>query len=145
MYGTGSPYANRPGLPLGRMLRPILIVLGIFILVVFIVDKLVVQPPDKTSALPSVIAHLERRDVRHVTIPARTITVELNDGKRLSAEVPADRDLWPAIRRSGTDVTIARDARSDAAPIGYVFQFVPFIIMALLLVFVLRTARNRAR
>jgi ATP-dependent Zn protease len=125
-----------------------LVALGIFILVVFAVDKLVLQPGDtaqsRTTAA-AVLAHLDRRDVRHVTIPARSVTVELNDGTRLTAPVPPDRDLWPSIRRSGADVTIPATTESDTPAIAYVFQFVPFIIMAVLLLFILNRAQRQPR
>jgi len=146
MLGSGSPYGKRRSPAI--TVRSILIVLGIFILVVFIVDKLVLAPPPvKTAALSSVVGHLDRHDVRRVTIPARVVTLELNDGSTLTAAVPADRDLWPAIRRSGADVTIANDARpsdANASPFGVIFGFVPFVIMALLVLFILRTARGRS-
>src|ERR1700681_4771290 len=79
MYAAGNPNRSRFGPP--RIVSSILIVVGLFILVVFIVDKLLVAPPQQTSELSGVIAHLNRHDVRRVTIPADTLTVELNDGK----------------------------------------------------------------
>jgi hypothetical protein len=107
MLGSGSPYGKRRSL--STNVRGVLIVLAIFVLVVFAVDKLVLTPPpEKTATASSVIGHLERHDVRRVTIPARIVTLELNDGTTLTTAVPADRDLWPAIRRSGADVTITR-------------------------------------
>ncbi len=76
------------------------------------------------------------------------MTVELNDGKTLVADVTADRDLWPAIRRSGADVTIVPGSApaSDTSLLRYVAEFAPFGIMALLLLYILRTvARTRPR
>lgn len=145
MYGTGSPY----GRPIGtRWLTMLLVGLGIFILVVFMVDKLVLQPADtaqsRTTAA-AVLSHLDRRDVRHVTVPARNVIVELNDGRRLTAAVPPDRDLWPSIRRSGADVTIPASTDSDVPAMTYVMDFVPFIVMALLLIFILKRAQRQAR
>jgi ATP-dependent Zn protease len=142
--GARSPYANRPFRP--RWLTVILTVLGIFILVVFIVDKLVLAPSGSTIPVATVIGHLDRHDVRRVTIPAGQISLELNDGKTISTFVTADRDLWPAIKRSGADVSIvARTGADDAgSPLRYIFQFVPFVIMALLLLFILRVRRRSA-
>jgi ATP-dependent Zn protease len=120
------------------------VALGIFILVVFIVDKLVLAPSGSTIPVATVIGHLDRHDVRRVTIPAGQISLELNDGKTISTFVTADRDLWPAIKRSGADVSIvARTGADDAgSPLRYIFQFVPFVIMALLLLFILRVRRS---
>ena len=140
--GARPPYGYRPLMP--RSLTLILTVLGFVILTLFIVDKVVLSPPESGLPVATVIDHLNRHDVRRVTIPAREITVELNDGKTVSTSVTPDRDLWPAIRRSGADVTIVArgGARDSASPMGYIFQFVPFVIMALLLLFILGRARR---
>jgi len=142
--GARSPYGNRPLTP---RWRPVLTVLGIFILTLFIIDKLVLSPPEPGIPVASAIDHLNRHDVRRVTIPAGRITVELNDGKTISTTVTPDRDLWPAIRRSGADVAIVarKDADESTSPLRYVIQFVPFVIMALLLLFILRTMRRSAQ
>ncbi|MDQ6925517.1 MAG: hypothetical protein M3154_04690 [Candidatus Eremiobacteraeota bacterium] len=142
--GARSPYGNRPFAP--RWLSFVLTALGIVILVLFVVDKLVLSPPEPGMPVSAVIAHLNRHEVRRVTIPARQITVELNDGKTMSTTVTADRDLWPAIKRSGADVTIVPRSGADdsASPMSFIFQFVPFVIMALLLLFIVWKARRSA-
>ncbi|HWT06442.1 MAG TPA: hypothetical protein VN224_11840 [Xanthomonadales bacterium] len=143
--GARPPYGYRPFAP--RWLSLVLTALGIFILVIFVVDKLVLSPPEPGMPVSAVIDHLNRHDVRRVTIPARQITVELNDGKTLSTSVTADRDMWPPIKRSGADVTIVARSRADdsASPMSFVFQFVPFLIMALLLLFIIGKARRSAQ
>jgi ATP-dependent Zn protease len=143
MYGALNP--NRNGFRPPKIVRGVIIVLGLFILVVFIVDKLVWQTPQQTADSVAVVAHLNRHDVRRVTIPASTVTIELNDGKRLTANVPAERDLWPLIRGSGADVTLVNGGPppDERSFFSILFQFVPFIIMALLVVFILRTLRRR--
>ncbi len=140
--GARPPYGSRP--LAARWLGLILTVLALVILALFVVDKVVLSPPDPGVPVATVIDHLNRHDVRRVSIPARQITVELNDGKTMSTSVTPDRDLWPAIRRSGADVTIvaSRGADDSASPMGYVFQFVPFVLMALLLLFILQRARR---
>jgi ATP-dependent Zn protease len=142
MYGA---LRNQSGFRPPQIVRGVIVVLGLLFLVVFIVDKLVLQTPQQTAESAAVIAHLNRHDVRRVTIPADTVTLELNDGKRLTAKVPTDRDLWPLIHSSGADVTLVNGAPAtgQTQPAGYLFQFVPFVIMALLLVFILRTVRRR--
>jgi hypothetical protein len=142
MYATGNNqgFFGRPG----RLPSLILALVGCLVLGIFIVDKLAVSPPPKTAAPSAVLAHLERHDVRRVTIPASTITLELNDGTRLTTDVPADRDLWPLIRRSGSDVTLVNGGSSSGGTPA-LFQFVPFAIMALLLIFILQRARRQPR
>jgi ATP-dependent Zn protease len=144
MQRIPSPY-GRPVIG-PRWLTPILVVLGLAVLTLFIVDKLVVDGPRAPSAtLSNVMAHLEKHDVRRVTVPARTMLVELNDGSKVTVDVPNDRDLGPLVRRSGADLALAGTGSSDTTLVGYVFQFVPFVIMALLLLFILRTARRQQR
>jgi ATP-dependent Zn protease len=139
--GARSPYGNRPFAP--RWLGLVLTVLGAVILGVFVVDKLVLAPPAPAMPVAAVIDHLNRHDVRRVTIPAGQISVELNDGTTISANVKVDRDLGPAIRRSGADVSVVPRTGADAtSPMAFVFQFVPFVIMALLLLFILRMSRR---
>ncbi|HEY0394632.1 MAG TPA: hypothetical protein VGD01_09055 [Candidatus Elarobacter sp.] len=143
MYGTGTPFAPRPGR--GRWTRLALVVVGIAVLAIFIIDKLV-EPPVREVPPSEVLAHLERRDVRRVTIPAATVTLELNDGRRLTVPVPSDRDLWPSIRTSGADVAIA--ARGSEAPRGltaYLSAAVGLVVVTLLAVTIFRTARRIAR
>ncbi|HTD37211.1 MAG TPA: hypothetical protein VK669_06845 [Candidatus Limnocylindrales bacterium] len=138
---SGGSYGRTPAGP--RWLSPVLIALGVFILVVFLVDKFIVGGPSSSPAsLSNAIAHLDKHEVRRVTIPARTMLVELNDGSKITVAIPNDRDLGPIVRRSGADLALA-SAEGETPMIGYVFQFVPFIVMALLLVFILRTASRR--
>ncbi|HEX3466099.1 MAG TPA: hypothetical protein VHS78_18770 [Candidatus Elarobacter sp.] len=120
-----------------------LIALGLFVITVFVVDKLVIGgPATPPASLASALAHLEKHDVRRVTIPASTMLVELNDGSKMSVAIPSDRDLGPLVRRSGADLALA-SIGSETPLIGYVFQFVPLAVMALLLLFILRTASRR--
>ena len=141
MYASGGPYGRSPiG---GRWLSPVLIAIGLFILVVFLVDKLVIGGPAVPPAsLANAIAHLEKHEVRRVTIPAATALVEMNDGSKVTVTIPSDRDLGPIIRRSGADLALVT-AAPEMPVMGYVLQFVPFIVMASLLIFILRTASRR--
>jgi ATP-dependent Zn protease len=137
MYGTGNPYGRRAIGP--RWLAPVLVL----ILAIFVIDKLVVDGPRAPSAtLSNVMAHLEKHEVRRVTVPARTMLVELNDGSKITVDVPSDRDLGPIVRRSGADLALAGTG-PETPLLGYVFQFVPFVIMALVLLFIVRIVRRQ--
>jgi ATP-dependent Zn protease len=127
-----------------RWLKAVLVGLIALVIVLFIVDKLVIGgPPRSSPALATALAHFEKRDVRRVTIPARTVQVELNDGSTISVPVSNDRDLGPIIRRSGADVTLV-GADTDTPLAAYAFQTIPFIVMAVLLFFILRIAGWRS-
>ena len=142
MYGAVNPNRNAFGPP--RIVRAVLVVVVIFILVVFIVDKTVMRTPQQSADLAAVVTHLQRHDVRRVTIPASTLTLELNDGKRLTVNVPGERDLWPLIRSSGADISLLNGGPppDERSFFSILFQLVPFGIMALLVVFILRTIRR---
>jgi ATP-dependent Zn protease len=141
MQRIPSPYGRPVMGP--RWLTPILVVLGLFILTLFVVDKVIVGGPGAApGTLSNVMAHLEKHEVRRVTVPARTMLVELNDGSKVTVDVPNDRDLGPLVRRSGADLAFT-NVTSETPLIGYVFQFVPLVVMAVLLLFILATVRRQ--
>ena len=128
---------------MGKHLKSILVVLGIFILVIVIVDKLVLSPPSTTALTYSQFYDkVDRHQVKKVTISGRDITGELNDQAqtKFTTTMPDDRDLLPALRAAKVDISAVNNQSTPL--IGYVFQFVPFIIMALLLIFILRQAQS---
>ena len=127
---------------MGKHLKSILVVLGIFILVIFIVDKLVLSPTNNQPLSYSAFYDkVQAHQVKKVTISGHEISGETTDGH----EVHDDRAGRP---RPGPDAARERTSRSTSSTqqstplIGYIFQFVPFIIMALLLIFILRQAQS---
>ncbi len=122
--------------------RSVLVVVGLFILLIFVVDKLVLDPgaaPPRTAA--PLLQRLQRHDVRRVTIHTSTVSVEAKDGTTFSASLPADRDLGPALRESGAEIVVLSGRTApgpSSSPLAAVFQFVPYVITALLLLFTLR-------
>src|SRR6202161_3769290 len=126
---------------MGKHLKSILVVLGIFILVIFIVEKLVLSPT-VTTQLPysSFYTDVQQHKVKKVTVNGRDLTGELADQAKFSTVVPDDRDLYPTLRAANVEITVLNN--SSPPLISYVLQFVPFIIMALLLIFILRQAQS---
>ena len=126
---------------MGKHLKSILVVLGIFIFVIFIVEKLVLSPP-ATTQLPysSFYTDVQQHKVKKVTVNGRDLTGELADQQKFTTVVPDDRDLYPTLRAANVEITVLNN--SSTPLIGYIFQFVPFIIMALLLIFILRQAQS---
>src|ERR1700736_4394238 len=127
---------------MGKHLKSILVVLGIFILVIFIVDKLVLSPSGSTKPLAysAFYTNVEQHKVKNVTMSGHDISGELNDGTKFTTTAPDDRDLVPTLRKNDVEITSVNN--SSTPLLGYVFQFVPFIIMALLLIFILRQAQS---
>ena len=128
---------------MGKHLKSILVVLGIFILVIFIVDKLLLSPPSsQTLSYTAFYGKVQEHQVKKVTVTGREISGELNDqaNSKFTTTAPDDRDLIPTMRKNGVEITAVNNQSTPL--IGYVFQFVPFIIMALLLIFILRQAQS---
>jgi cell division protease FtsH len=128
---------------MGKHLKSILVVLGIFILVIFIVDKLLLSPPStQTLSYTAFYGKVQEHQVKKVTVSGREIAGELNDqgSTKFTTTTPDDRDLIPTLRKNGVEITAVNNTSTPL--IGYVFQFVPFIIMALLLIFILRQAQS---
>jgi len=128
---------------MGKHLKSILVVLGIFILVIFIVDKLVLSPTTTTAlSYTQFWNDVTDHKVKKVTITGRDIAGELNDqaGTKFTTTAPEDKDLVPTLRQNGVEISSVNNQSTPL--IGYVFQFIPFIIMALLLIFILRQAQS---
>ncbi len=141
-------YGRRSG-PWGWA-RALLVVGGLFILLLFVVDKLVLAPPlatVKAGTAAALLQRLQHHDVRRVTVRTYDVTVETKDGTTFRARVPADRDLGPALRDSGAELVVLAGhtaPETSSSPLAAVFQFAPFGIMALLLLFVLRRQAPRS-
>ncbi len=142
------PRQQYPSGSLFRMMKGPLIVLVIFILVIFAVDRLILtqKSPGRSPAMVA-LDHLRHHDVKRTTIAATAISLELKDGTTLRERIPADRDLWPLLQSSGADIAVVRgDAANESSPlVSIVLRFLPIFVMALLLLFILRRARQSAR
>ncbi len=126
---------------MGKHLKTILVLLGIFVLVIFIVDKLVLSPtPNTQLAYSQFYTDVTSHKVKKVTIAGHDISGELNDGSKFTTTAPDDRDLLPSLRANNVEIT-ALQAQSTPL-LGYIVQFIPFVIMALLLIFILRQAQS---
>jgi cell division protease FtsH len=126
---------------MGKHLKSILVVLGIFILVIFIVDKLVLSPTNNQPLSYSTFYDkVQAHQIKKVTISGHEISGDTTDGQKFTTTAPDDRDLYPTLRANHVDFNVI--SQQSTPLIGYIFQFVPFIIMALLLIFILRQAQS---
>ncbi len=134
----GYPSRIRP-----PTVKSLAIGLIVFVLVIFTVDRLVLNSPPAGTPAASLLDRLQHHGVKRVTVVASQINVELNDGTTEREPVPPDRDLWPALQRSGADIAVVRGAvpESTTWP-GAVLQFLPIGLMALLVLFILRRAQR---
>jgi cell division protease FtsH len=126
---------------MGKHLKSILVVLGIFLLVIFIVDKLVLQPnPSKTLAYSAFYDRVSENQVRDVKVTGREISGTEVSGDKFVTTAPDDPTLIPTLRAHHVQISV--ETAQSTPIISYVLQFVPFLLMALLLVFILRQAQS---
>src|SRR5665213_2422397 len=128
---------------MGKHLKSILVVLSIFVLVMFIMTKLIWSPPATTPlTYTQFYTKVQARQVKQVSMNGHEISGQLNDQAqtKFTTTAPDDPSLLPALHANGVEIS-AVNTQSTPLP-GYLFNFVPFIIMALLLIFILRQAQS---
>jgi len=128
---------------MGKHLKSILVVLCIFLLVIFIVDKLVLQPTtSKQLAYSDFYDRITQNQIKDVKLTGRDIAGTERNGDKFTTTAPQieDQTLIPTLRSH--HVTISAEATQAQPILGYVVQFVPFILMALFLIFLLRQAQS---
>jgi cell division protease FtsH len=133
---------------LGKHVRSIILVVFIFIAVIFIVDKLVLnQTAAAKLTYSQFYTQIIAGNVSKVSISGHDIQGELKRATsatsgdlKFTTSVPDDRDLVPEMRTHNVDITIDNP---QATPfLGMVVQIIPFGLMALLLLFILRQAQS---
>jgi cell division protease FtsH len=134
---------------LGKHVRSIVIVVFIFILVIFVVDKLVVnQSPIATLAYSDFYSAVEEGNVKSVEISNHDIHGQLahatpavtSTDLRFVTSAPDDPSLLPELHKHKVQIT---NENPQSAPfVGMLVQLVPFALMALLLLFILRQAQS---
>jgi cell division protease FtsH len=128
---------------MGKHLKSILVVLAIFLLVIFIVDRLVVPGnPTKQLAYSTFYDNVVDNRVKDVKLSGTEITgTDVNSEKFVTTAPSApDPTLIPTLRAH--HVTFAAEATNNNPLLGIAVQLVPFILVALVLVFILRQAQS---
>ncbi|HXF33401.1 MAG TPA: ATP-dependent zinc metalloprotease FtsH [Candidatus Acidoferrales bacterium] len=126
---------------MGKHLKTILAVAAIFVFVIFILDRLVIQ-----QASPSKISYsafyqrVEHNEIAKVTIAGRDVSGETRGGDHFTTTTPDDRDYLPALRAHNVEISV--EQQSSPQFLGLIIQFIPFVLMALLLIFILRQAQS---
>jgi len=134
---------------LGKHVRSIVIVLFIFIAVIFIVDKLVLnQTPAAKLTYSQFVDAVNDNNVAKVMISGHDVGGELkrpipvvSSGDLKFTTTVGDPDpLALTLQKHGADVTY--DNPQTTPLLGMILQLVPFALMALLLLFILRQAQS---
>jgi cell division protease FtsH len=130
-----------------KQVRSILFVVFIFIALIFVVDRLVLQPPlMQRLDYSEFYRQVENGNVAHVTISGHEIAGELRRGINGNGETKFttttidDRELVPDLRRHKVGIVV--ETQTPQPFLGLLVQFVPFVLMALLLLFILRQAQS---
>jgi cell division protease FtsH len=132
---------------LGKHVRSIVIVVVIFIAIIFIVDKLVLGQTTATKLTYSELySQVDANNVKDVTIAQHDVTGELKKplpgggDTRFTSTIPDDSGLLADMRKH--DVAISVDNPQTAPIVSMLVQLIPFALMALLLLFILRQAQS---
>ncbi|HTV72213.1 MAG TPA: ATP-dependent zinc metalloprotease FtsH, partial [Candidatus Acidoferrales bacterium] len=133
---------------MSKHVRSILVVSVIFIAVIFVVDRLVLQQPTTQKLdYSDFYRQIEDNNVARVTISGHDVSGDLRKGTSANPDtrfttttVDDDQTLIPELRKHGVD--IAAENQASQPFVGLVVQFIPFVLMALLLLFILRQAQS---
>ena len=126
---------------MGKHARAILLILGIFVFVIFVVER-VLQPAATTRVSYSQFyKNVQEDKVSKVTISGHEIAGEYRDNSvKFQVTAPNETDYLPELRKHNVEISV--DQQNTTPLIGWIFQLVPFIIMGILLLFILRQAQS---
>ncbi len=132
---------------MGKHVRSIFIVVLIFVIVIFIVDKLVLNAPAASKLTYSQFyQQVDAGNVKKVTISGHDVAGELkkaptdNADARFVTTIVDESGLLADMRKHGVQITV--DNPQQTPFIGMLVQLLPFALMALLLLFILRQAQS---
>jgi cell division protease FtsH len=114
--------------------------------IIFVIDKFVFQaPPTHKLSYTDFYTQIGANNVAKVAVAGHDVSGELKkpiDGEvKFVTTVPdADRDLYPALRLHHVSVNVENQTATPL--ISIILQIIPFALMALLLLFILRQAQS---
>src|SRR5271154_7585477 len=126
---------------MGKHFRSIAFLLVILVAVVVIVNKLVI-PTSATKRLTytDFYQKIESNQVSSVTVTGHDVVGELSNSTKFTTAIPDDQGVYAALRAHHVDVSIEN---AGGQPImGLIINLLPFALMLLLLVFILRQAQS---
>jgi cell division protease FtsH len=126
---------------MGKHARAILLILGIFVFVIFVVER-VLQPTQTTRiSYSQFYTYVQQDKVSKVTLSGHDVTGEYRDtGAKFQVTTPNESDYLPELRKHHVEINV--DQQNATPIIGWVLQLVPFVLMGLLLIFILRQAQS---
>jgi cell division protease FtsH len=126
---------------MGKHARAILLILGIFVFVIFVVER-VLQPTQMTRiSYSQFYSYVQQDKVSKVTLAGHDVTGEYRDtGAKFQVTTPSESDYLPELRKHHVEINV--DQQNATPIIGWILQLVPFVLMGLLLIFILRQAQS---
>ncbi len=130
---------------MGKQVRAIILVILIFVAVILVFDRVLQQPPTQKLDYSEFYQKLEQGDISDVTLSGATITGKLkkagpNGEGHFVTTMPDDQALIPELRRQHVQFAVENQASQPL--FGLIVQFIPFAVIALLLLFILRQAQS---
>ncbi len=133
---------------MGKHARPVVIVVFIFLAVILLVQRFVGnQPPTAKLTYSAFYAQVDENNVEHVSIAGHDLTGVLKKPIKGSSDThftatigDVDSQLQADMRKHGVEIEYQE---TTSQPIfGQLLNIVPFALMALLLIFILRQAQS---
>src|SRR5579863_2319568 len=126
---------------MGKHARAILLILIVFVFVIFVVER-VLQPTQTTRiSYSQFYTYVQQGKVSKVTLSGHDVAGEYRDtGAKFQVTTPAESDYLPELRKHGVEINV--DQQNTTPIIGWILQLVPFVLMGLLLIFILRQAQS---
>ncbi len=126
---------------MGKHARAILLILCIFVFVIFVVER-VLQPTQTTRiSYSQFYTFVQQGKVSKVTLSGHDVAGEYRDtGAKFQVTTPSESDYLPELRKHGVEINV--DQQNTTPIIGWILQLVPFVLMGLLLIFILRQAQS---
>jgi cell division protease FtsH len=126
---------------MGKHARAILLILGIFVFVIFVVER-VLQPTQTTRiAYSQFYSYVQQDKISKVTLSGHDVTGEYKDtGAKFQVTTPGESDYLPELRKHHVEINV--DQQNTTPIINWILQLVPFVLMGLLLIFILRQAQS---
>jgi cell division protease FtsH len=128
-------------------LRPVVFVILIFLAIIFVFAKLVLQPtPMQKLTYTDFYYQIEKSNVSKVSINGHDVSGELKkpaagaEAKFTTTIPDSDRDLWTELRKHGVNINIENP--NQPAMFAWFLQLLPFVLMGALLLFILRQAQS---
>jgi cell division protease FtsH len=132
---------------LAKHVRSIVIVALIFVAIIFVVEKLFLnQVPAAKLSYSDFVANVDSNNVAKVVIAGHDVAGELKHAAgqggdtKFTTTIGDPQSIEPELRKHG--VNISYDNPQSQPIVGVLVQLIPFGLMALLLLFILRQAQS---